>query len=129
MNILKFPLKSKADRLTEETFLRLNRMCQRGLGVWPEDNLWKVFPLTIFSLALYSLTSVSQVRFVFTHNTDYKELLILITPAGSYFVSLVKVVSLLTKRKAIREIFNFFKKEWINGRLPQCNDSWVLINN
>lgn len=115
MDILKFPLKDKSDRLTEETFLRLNRSCQRGLGVWPEDSFRKVFPITVFSLGLWFLTSVSQVKFVYTHNSDYKELLILITPAGSYFVCLLKVVGLMTKRKAIREIFNFFKKEWING--------------
>lgn len=115
MEILKFPLKNKTERLTEETFLRLNRSCQRGLGVWPEDSFRKVFPITIFCLTTYFLTSVSQVQFVYTHHSDYKELLILITPAGSYFVSLVKVVSLMTKRKAVREIFNFFKKDWING--------------
>lgn len=115
MEILKFPLKNKSDRLTDETFLRLNRSCQRGIGVWPEDSFRKVFPITIFCLASYALTSISQVKFVYTFNDDYKELLILITPAGSYFVSLVKIVSLMTKRKAVREILNFFKKEWING--------------
>lgn len=115
MDILKFPLKNKTDRLTEETFLRLNRSCQRGLGVWPEDSFRKVFPITIFCLSSYFLTSLSQAKFVYTHNDNYKELLILITPAGSYFVSLVKIVCLMTKRKAIRDIMNFFKKEWING--------------
>lgn len=115
MNFLRFPLKNKSERLTEETFLRLNRACQRGLGVWPEDSLWKVFPLTIFCLSSYMLTSLSQVKYVYTHNSNYKELLILITPAGSYFVSLLKVLYLMTKRKALREIFQFFKNEWING--------------
>lgn len=115
MDILKFPLKNKSDRLTEETFLRLNRSCQRGLGVWPEDSFRKVFPITIFCLTTYCLTSISQAKFVYTHKDDYKELLLLITPAGSYFVSLVKVVSLMTKRKELRKIFMFFKTEWING--------------
>lgn len=122
MDILKFPLKDNSDRLSEESFLRLNRSCQRILGVWPEDNLRKVFPLTIFSLALYFLTSLSQATCVYTHYTDYKELLLLISPAGTYFISLVKVVNLLTKRKALREIFNYFKKEWINGCLPWCSN-------
>lgn len=115
MDNLKFPLKNKSDRLTEEKFLRLNRWCQRGLGVWPEDSFRNVFPITIFCLTSYFLTSISQAKFVYTHNNDYKELLLLITPAGSYFVSLVKVVSLMTKRKEMRKIFNFFKSEWING--------------
>lgn len=126
MDILAFPLKNKSDRLTEKTFLRLNRSCQRRLGVWPEDNLRKVFPLTILSLTVYTLTSISQVKFVYTHNTDYKELLILITPAGSYFVSLIKILSLLTKRKEIREIFKFFKNEWING-LCGAHSKIILI--
>lgn len=115
MEFLKFPMKNKSDRLKEENFLRLNRWCQRGLGVWPEDSLWKVFPITIFCLSSYLMTSVAQATFVYTHKNNYKEVLELITPAGSYFVSLVKIVSLMTKRKALREILNFFKKEWING--------------
>lgn len=117
MEILRFPLKNKSERLTEEKFLRLNRVCQRGLGVWPEDSFRKVFPITIFCLSSYFLTSLSQGRFVYTHRDNYKELLILITPAGSYFVSLLKVLNLMTKRKAMREIFSFFKTEWMNGRL------------
>lgn len=115
MKYLKYPLKDKSDHLTEETFLRLNRQCQRGLGVWPEDSFRKVLPITIICLGSYFLTSVSQVKFVYTHLNDYKELLILITPAGSYFVSLLKIICLLTRRKALREIFAFFKREWING--------------
>lgn len=115
MKFLNFPLKNKSDRLTEETFLRLNRTCQRGLGVWPEDSFWKYLPLTLFCLCTFILTSLSQVKFVYTYINDYKELLILTTPAGSYLIIWLKLLCLISKRKAIKEIFTFFKKEWING--------------